>query len=159
MNIQDSNSNSTQDNLLIVNELKKVNQKLTEIQKDNSTNNINELQKQISRTQNSLIIVIGLFILGIAFNIFYANKQYSLLQILNSNNSQQLSELSELNKLNSQINSPEKYEYQVVSPSDYVFDEEMNKYGQLGWKATDCRRATSSFSSSASYECIMIRKK
>lgn len=36
---------NNQDNLLLVNELKKVNQKLTEIQRDNSTNNINELQK------------------------------------------------------------------------------------------------------------------
>ncbi|WP_373478431.1 hypothetical protein [Geminocystis sp.] len=148
---------NNQDNLLIVNELKKVNQKLSEIQKNNSTNNVNELQKQIKTMQNSLIIVIGLFMLGIAFNIFYANKQYSLLRILNSNDSEQL---SQLNQLNSQTNSPEKYEYQVVSPSDYVFDEEMNKYGQLGWKATDCRRATSgSYSVSASYECIMIRKK
>jgi hypothetical protein len=119
MNIQDSNSNVTQDNLLIVNELKKVNQKLSEIQQNNLDNN-----NRLKIVQYGLITISGLLFIGLFSNLI-----------------------------------KEKYEYQVVSPSDIFFDEDMNKHGKQGWKATECRRATSSINSSVSYECIMIRKK
>lgn len=51
------------------------------------------------------------------------------------------------------------YEYMTASPSDYSFDESMNKLGAQGWKTESCRRATSSSGYSASYECIMSRPK
>jgi hypothetical protein len=58
----------------------------------------------------------------------------------------------------SQIKKP-SYEYDIVSPSDLIFNESMNEYGKQGWKPVNCRRATSSGeSSSASYECILVRE-
>jgi hypothetical protein len=36
----------------------------------------------------------------------------------------------------------------------------MNKYGEQGWHAVSCRRATASGQSeSVSYECILVREK
>lgn len=58
----------------------------------------------------------------------------------------------------SQCSKP-SYEYTVVSPSDYSFDESMSDYGSQGWQATSCRRATSSYGGSASYECVMVRER
>lgn len=53
-----------------------------------------------------------------------------------------------------------RYEYTTVSPSDYTFDQEMNKLGAGGWKTESCRRASSgSNTDSFSYECIMSRPK
>jgi ribosomal protein L40E len=60
--------------------------------------------------------------------------------------------------LYSQFKKP-SYEYDVVSPSDLSFSDSMNVYGKDGWKAVSCRRATSSSTDSASYECVMIREK
>jgi hypothetical protein len=52
------------------------------------------------------------------------------------------------------------YEYDVVSPPDSSFNESMNKYGEQGWHAVSCRRATASGQSeSVSYECILVREK
>ncbi|WP_162865819.1 hypothetical protein [Deinococcus wulumuqiensis] len=53
------------------------------------------------------------------------------------------------------------YEYMTTSPSDYVFEEEMNRLGAQGWKTESCRRATSGsgYGTTASYECIMSRPK
>lgn len=53
------------------------------------------------------------------------------------------------------------YEYMTTSPSDYVFEEEMNSLGAQGWKTESCRRATSGegYATTASYECIMSRPK
>ena len=56
-------------------------------------------------------------------------------------------------------NSTQKWEYQIISPSDSKFDEKMNEMGNEGWELITARRATSSYSSSASYEMIFKRKK
>lgn len=119
---------NNQDNLLLVNELKKVNQKLSEIQKDNliNQNQWQNLDFKLKTLQYSFIGIFVLLVIGLLSN--FLNFK------------------------------PEKYEYQVVSPSDYIFDDKMNEYGEQGWKATECRRAVGSDDES-SYECIMIRKK
>ncbi|PHV63751.1 hypothetical protein [Cyanobacterium aponinum] len=142
---------SDKDNLLIVNELKKITQKLNDIQSYLIENN--RLNPQTKLLHGNLILISILLITGLGIN-FYLYKQQL----------KQSQKLEELNKLQGQIleqlNSSEQYEYQVVSPSDYIFEEEMNNYGIQGWKTAECRRATSgSYSVSASYECIMIRKR
>ncbi|MCP2014384.1 hypothetical protein L1280_001521 [Deinococcus sp. HSC-46F16] len=60
-----------------------------------------------------------------------------------------------------QLTHRPKYEYMTTAPSDYTFNEEMNKLGAWGWKTESCRRATSggNFTTTASYECIMSRPK
>jgi len=140
------------DSLLIVNELKKISQKLNDIQ--SSVVESQRLNPQTKLLHGNLILISILLIIGVGIN-FYLYKQ-QLKQ------SQKLEELKNVqSQMLEKLNSSEQYEYQVVSPSDYVFDEKMNEYGQQGWKATDCRRATSgsSYLTTASYECIMIRKK
>ncbi|KEF33375.1 hypothetical protein RDMS_12755 [Deinococcus sp. RL] len=60
-----------------------------------------------------------------------------------------------------QLTHRPKYEYMTTAPSDYTFNEEMNRLGAKGWKTESCRRATSGsgYSTIASYECIMSRPK
>ena len=49
-----------------------------------------------------------------------------------------------------------RFEYKISSPSDYLFDTEMNALGKEGWEIISARRATSEFRS-ASYEVILKR--
>lgn len=50
-----------------------------------------------------------------------------------------------------------KWEYKIVSPSDAIFDTQVNKMGQEGWEIVSARRATSGFTTG--YELICKRPK
>ena len=52
---------------------------------------------------------------------------------------------------------PTKWEYTIVSPSDYRFDIKMNKLGEDGWEIVNARRATSKWDDSVIYEMILKR--
>lgn len=132
-----------QDNLLIVNELKKVNQKLNDNLINNNSKNLSLFFKIL---QYNLIFLPIVITIGLIFNVFYTLKMYELLTSLDSN-------------IYTELNKTKQYEYETISPSDSIFDQTMNEYGKSGWEAIQCRRATSSYSSYASYECIMIREK
>lgn len=63
-----------------------------------------------------------------------------------------------LASLERSLTQPPQYEYKVVSPDDISFDESMTRYGSSGWQAVSCRRAQDSLDN-IGYECIMIREK
>ena len=63
-----------------------------------------------------------------------------------------------LASLERSLTKPPEYDYKVVSPNDISFDESMTRYGSSGWQAVTCRRAKDSLDS-IGYECILIREK
>ncbi len=57
--------------------------------------------------------------------------------------------------------SPERWEYQLVSPSDFSLTDELDRLGKEGWEVVSARRASdgSSDSPSFSYELILKRRR
>ena len=52
-----------------------------------------------------------------------------------------------------------KWEYRLVTPSDYLFEATMKGLGNEGWELVNARRATSKHKNGASYEMIFKKKK
>lgn len=50
-----------------------------------------------------------------------------------------------------------RWEYQVVSPSDFQLEQELNRLGSEGWDIVAARRATSASEYTAAYELILKR--
>lgn len=61
--------------------------------------------------------------------------------------------------LTSTKTSTTTWEYKLESPSDITFESEMQRFGSDGWELVFARRATSEYSSTASYEMIFKRPK
>ncbi|MFM6205107.1 hypothetical protein [Planktothrix sp.] len=135
----------------IKSELKKLNQKVLEIEgvfvqpKGKVKFNIIEFLK--AQWKALIVIPLLLIMLGtLMFTLLY--------QIPRS-----LASLDRgLVSLEQSLTKPPEYEYQVVSPNDGTFDESMTRYGSSGWQAITCRRAQDSLDN-FKYECIMIREK
>ncbi|MBE9144086.1 hypothetical protein [Planktothrix mougeotii] len=137
--------------IAIKSELKKLNQKVLEIEgafvkpKGKVKFNIIEFLK----TQGKALILISLLLIILATLMFALLHQFP----------KSLASLDRgLASLEQSLNQPPEYEYQVVSPNDIGFEEAMTRYGSSGWQAVTCRRAKDSLDI-IGYECIMIRQK
>jgi hypothetical protein len=127
--------------LAIRTELKKLNQKVADFEKN--TSSLNSAKSWRGILYNKPVILIA--------SLLFLNILASLLQSFMT--------VKGISYAKEEINKPIAYEYQVFSPSDETFDSSMNTQGDSGWQATNCRRASNRTTDEASYECIMIRKK
>ncbi len=124
----------------IKSELKKLNQKLVDLEKQSIKSTSSKIKFSFKNLSKLELIL-----------LFFGSGILILLVVLTIYNS----------KINSNIIdslAPSQYEYKVVSPSDITLSEEMNTEGQNGWQVVSCRRAQDSLEK-FSYECIMIREK
>jgi hypothetical protein len=135
----------------IKSELKKLNQKVLEIEgvfvKPKGKVKFNILEFLKAQWKALILIPLLLIILGtLMFTLLYQLPR-SLASLDRG-----------LVSLEGSLTKPPEYEYKVVSPNDIGFDEAMTRYGSSGWQAVTCRRAKDSLDS-IGYECVMIREK